>query len=255
MENSISPEKYGEQFFGTLAPNSPIYNKALGLLDQGGKVNILDIGCGRGEIVYLCALKGYRSFGVDFSEAAVKISKNLVASLPERYKSNARIQKMNAKNLEFKDDTFDVVFMLDIVEHLYPWELKAALAEACRVLKPGGELIIHTTPNKLLMRPVRFLASLVGVVLRSDKFHINEQSLFSLKDYLASDFTIKKLWIEKVKNYWSDGVPERGPGIKFTARIVDLLMDNPLSEFLISRTFLRLYLGTDIWARAHPIGK
>ncbi len=255
MEKSTPPEKYDERYFETFAPSvgiHPSYYKAFGLIDERKKGNILDIGCGRGEIVYLAALNRHKSFGIDFSDSAIGVSKSLVESLPEKYKKNVDVQKMNAKNLSFKDNTFDVVFMLDIVEHLYAWELNAVLAEGCRVLKPGGELIVHTAPNKFLMQPVRFLASLVRITLKSDEFHVNEQSLFSLKDYLADEFVARELWIEKARNYWSDGVPERGSGVKFIARLVDLLVDNPLSEFLISKTFLKFYLGTDIWAIACP---
>jgi len=262
MEKSIPSEKYDRQYFEKLnkgyrefASKSqlhPVYYRALDFagLQKGDKV--LDVGCGRGELVYLCALKGCECLGVDFSSTAVELSKNLLASLPPEAQKKARVLKRDAKNLGLDSRSFDIVFMLDIVEHLYPGELKAALAECFRVLKPGGRLLIYTSPNKISLAPARFLAHLVGVSLRSDGFHVNEQSFFGLKNYLASDFTVKKFWMQKHRNYWFNGVPERGAVIKLVARILDGLLDNPLSEFLITRTFLKYFLGTGIWIVASP---
>ena len=49
------------------------------------------------------------------------------------------------KNLPFSDNAFDVVLSRTVVEHLFnPW---AFFAEAHRILRPGGELIV-TTSNK-----------------------------------------------------------------------------------------------------------
>jgi cyclopropane fatty-acyl-phospholipid synthase-like methyltransferase len=38
--------------------------------------------------------------------------------------------------------------MLDVVEHLTPTELDRTLAQARRILAPGGRLYIHTFPNR-----------------------------------------------------------------------------------------------------------
>lgn len=263
MENPVPPEKYNELYFRKFSSRSgkgfasvskfhPFYDQTLALVDEGKAKTVLDVGCGCGEIVYLCAIRGYQSFGIDFSEAAIGESKKLLRSLPEEYRKNAQVQKMDAKKLRFKDGIFDTVLMADLVEHLHPWELQKAFSECRRVLKPKGQLVIHTSPNKFVMQPVRFLAGLMGTGLRSDEFHINEQTAPSLRKCLADSFVVKRLWMEKEKNYWSNGVPERGGLVKLVARVVDWSLDNPLSEFLITKTFLRFFLGTGIWVVACP---
>lgn len=261
-EKPISPAKYDRQYFEKLnrgyqefVSRDRLYQdyyQALDFVDLQEGDRVLDVGCGRGELVYLCASKGCECVGIDFSGAAMELSKKLAASLPKNARENVQILKRDAKNLGFEDSSFDIIFMLGIVEHLYPWELKAALVECCRVLKPGGKLLIYTSPNKISLGPIRFLTHLVGVTFRSDEFHINEQSFFGLKNYLADEFTVKKFWMQKHRAYWFNGVPERGGLVKFLAKVLDLFLDNPLSEFLITRTFLKYFLGTGIWIVACP---
>lgn len=262
MKRPTSSKKYDQRYFEKLnrgykefkdgSKFHPFFYKAFELAKPIKNGNILDVGCGRGEIVYLGALNGYRTVGIDYSDSAIKMSRDILRSLPPKYQKNASLKKMNAKKLRFKDNSADVIFMLDIVEHLYKWELEKVIEESWRVLKPDGQLIIHTSPNKLLMGPVRFLAHSVGVKLRSEEFHINEQSVFSLRAYLKKSFNVQRIWIEKDKKYWSNGTPERGPGIRSIAKMVDGLVDNFLSDFVIRKTFLRFLLGTDIWVIARP---
>lgn len=262
MEKSISPAKYDRQYFEKLNKGyrefvsreqfHPAYYQALDFVDLRGGERVLDLGCGRGELVYLGALKGCECVGIDFSSAAVGMARDLVQALPENFREKARIRKMDVKKLDFEDGVFDVVFMLDIVEHLHPWELKATLAEAVRVLRPEGRLLIYTSPNKLSLGPVRFLVRLAGVTFRSDEFHVNEQSFFTLKRFLSDKFTIKKFWMQKHRNYWFNGVPERGALVKLSAKVLDLFGDSSLVGFLHEKTFLKYFLGTGIWLVAGP---
>ena len=58
------------------------------------------------------------------------------------------VARSDAKMLPFTSAAFDRVLMFDEVEHLHPWELDACLKEDYRVLKPGGQIIVHTAPNR-----------------------------------------------------------------------------------------------------------
>lgn len=110
---------------------------------------VLDIGCGRGEILLHALSIGLRVVGIDYSQAAVE----LAAETLRRGKRAAAdtqgwVLKADCKALPFQANSFDRVAMVDVVEHLYPGELRVALREARRVLKPGGLLLVHTTPNR-----------------------------------------------------------------------------------------------------------
>lgn len=90
---------------------------------------ILDVGCGTGLNHSVLSQFG-RVFGADSSETALKFSRdrgveNLVMS--------------DAENLQFADETFDLVTALDVLEHTN--DDRAALAEIARVTRPGGRLL------------------------------------------------------------------------------------------------------------------
>jgi SAM-dependent methyltransferase len=101
---------------------------------------ILDIGCGRGEFLYLCARNGGIVIGLDYSPAAIRI-------LSGRKYSNVTIIQASATMLPFRDNVFDKVVMLDFVEHVAPDDLRKCLEDVGKVLKPRGQLLIHT-PNQ-----------------------------------------------------------------------------------------------------------
>jgi len=126
----------------------PRFVKALALAgDLRGKC-VLDVGCGRGELVIQSALRGAEAWGIDYAPAAVEIAQRALDEVADGATARMHVAQMDVKALEFGDGFFDVVFMMDVVEHLYPAELAAALAELRRAIRPGGLLIMHTSPNK-----------------------------------------------------------------------------------------------------------
>ncbi|HEX8835155.1 MAG TPA: methyltransferase domain-containing protein [Abditibacteriaceae bacterium] len=103
--------------------------------EQGGAdaLRLLDIGCGTGaNLPMLHAFVGPAGAltGIDFSPLALEFAR----SHPES--KNADLQQADALNLPFDDNSFDIVTMLDVLEHLSDDE--RALQEVRRVLRPGG---------------------------------------------------------------------------------------------------------------------
>jgi SAM-dependent methyltransferase len=125
------------------------FAKALALAGDLRGHRALDVGCGRGELVLQSALRGAEAWGIDYAQAAIEIATNALAVAPEDLRARVHVSRMDVKALEFGDGHFDVAYLMDVVEHLYPAELSRALDELCRVLRPGGRLIVHTSPNKV----------------------------------------------------------------------------------------------------------
>ncbi len=95
---------------------------------------LLDIGCGRGEVLRGFIDRGLVGHGVDQSRAAEKYC-------PE---ADLRICDLETQPLPFPDHTFDVVYSKSVIEHFYHPE--NLVAEISRVLRPNG-LAITLTPD------------------------------------------------------------------------------------------------------------
>ncbi len=95
---------------------------------------ILDLGCGNGWATRLLAQAnaGVQAIGVDASERMVARAEAL-HSLTIR----ARYEVGSFEALDFKDQSFDRVFSMEAF--YYAGDLKKAIAETFRVLKPGGK--------------------------------------------------------------------------------------------------------------------
>lgn len=95
------------------------------------KTKVLDFGCGSGILVDELAKQGYQTYGLDNHKDAIKFG------LLQGIKN---IKVIDTYKINFQNNTFDVVFFLDVLEHIY--DEKQVLNEIIRVLKPGGIVII-----------------------------------------------------------------------------------------------------------------
>ena len=153
---AIDPSAYTGEYFLTSVEGhdefrssngrrvSPRLARALELARLRRGERILDIGCGRGEVVLQSALRGAVAVGVDYADAALQIARTVLQANGER----AGLARMDATGLALRRSTADVAFMLDFVEHLQQPDLERTFAELQRTLRPGGRLIIHTSPNR-----------------------------------------------------------------------------------------------------------
>ena len=108
--------------------------------DSGARV--LDVGCGFGGTSrYLADKLGPKAdvTGITLSPNQVKRGTELAA---ERGLSNAKFVVMNALEMDFPDDSFDIVWACESGEHMPDKE--AYINEMMRVLKPGGKFVMAT---------------------------------------------------------------------------------------------------------------
>jgi len=184
-------------------------------------MQVLDVGCGRGEILRHCARIGADAYGIDYAAAAVHLSR-AVAQAERHAPGRIGVYQADAKHLPFPDSAFDRVLLFDVVEHLYPWELRQALAEVHRVLKPGGRIIIHTAPNRwydaYAYPLVRLVRTWMGEgerypanpralnVAVNVEVHVNEQDPLSLRQALRqASFRRIQVWLDSPPQQRQEG--------------------------------------------------
>jgi cyclopropane fatty-acyl-phospholipid synthase-like methyltransferase len=241
---SVPSSKYDESYFLTACEGYAEYVESEGAhlsrrlseaFDVAGVtpgMQILDVGCGRGEILLRCAQLGADGHGVDYAATAVRFSRQLADNrLAQRLtehealgavkRGNIGVYQADAKHLPFPAGYFDRALMFDIVEHLYPWELQEALLEVHRVLVPHGLLIVHTAPNRWYDQyaypVVRFARRLMGqgshyprdpralnVAINTD-VHVNEQDVLSLKRTLNQAGFEGRVWLDTPPQHRDEG--------------------------------------------------
>ena len=120
------------------------------LLDVRGR-DVLDVGCGEGWLV--------RHLGVAGAASVVGVDPLTVALARARAQDpSGRYLEARAEALPFDDASFDVTVLFNSLHHVGAPALDEALAEASRVLRPGGVLYVQEPlPEGAffeLMRPV-----------------------------------------------------------------------------------------------------
>jgi len=216
----VDPEIYDKKFFESAdgvhyfaeEKTAPKFIYAINVSGLTDGDSVLDIGCGRGDLMIALARKGANVTGIDYSRDALEIVQKAIDKQPTELKGKIRAKHSNATCLDFPDQTFDFIFMTDLVEHLYPKELKKCFGECRRILKTDGKLIIHTARNRWYCdfgypyweQPLNkffnrlFRQNLLTRPSRSEidkKAHVNEQTFYSLKKCFKQTGFNSKVWM------------------------------------------------------------
>jgi SAM-dependent methyltransferase len=122
------------------------------LLDVRGR-DVLDVGCGDGALVRRLADARARAVGLDPQAAALE-----QARAQAREGQTVRYVQGTAEDPPFADASFDVVIFFNSLHHVPPACMDRAVAEAARMLRPGGLLYVQEPVARgsafELLRPV-----------------------------------------------------------------------------------------------------
>jgi len=128
----------------------PEFESILRTAFPDGTGRLLDIGCGSGLYFPLLAPMAEQLVGVDISAGMIRAAQTLVE---KKELANVELRVASAVELPFDDASFDSVLGFDVLHHVP--DIDAAVAEAARVLRPGGRFV-SIEPNAL--NPIVFLA-------------------------------------------------------------------------------------------------
>lgn len=143
------------------------------LLPLNTAVKILDIGCGYGRYLKSLLALGYKDcYGIDIDKEQINYARN-VLRLNNVEESNAILWLADKKSV------FDIIFAIDILEHLNDEDLVDLCRKILDSLKPGGQVIVQV-PNGI---------SLINPIIYGDLTHLKAFSVESIRQlFLIAGF-------------------------------------------------------------------
>lgn len=162
--------------------------KAIERIPNIKNLKILELGSGRGFLTKYLKDKGLDIMGSDFNKFNLKLAKKI---------NNINLDYINALNINYPDNTFDMVISTELIEHLP--DVNKHIKEIKRILKLGG-YYCFSTPNVYLEKIYNSLTN-----KKNDPFHISSQSFQSIKKIFKSyGFSIWFIRMEKLTESQED---------------------------------------------------
>jgi len=189
--------------------NNPMLKERLKIvvnMIKEDNINILNVGFGSANLEknFFSQKKTFNWYGIDISRFSVK-------SASKKY-PRGNFEVGNANSIKSKDNYFNYVVGLEVLEHIRPSLTFKALGEMYRVLKRGGKLIISVPLNEQLEEMVSinknpnahvrvYSPSLIKAELKIAGFKIlREKRLFAFHDfYKIKTFIAKYFLVWKFK--------------------------------------------------------
>ncbi|MGH3023067.1 MAG: methyltransferase domain-containing protein [Gaiellaceae bacterium] len=147
------PAQYDREFMDTMAgeylERTPWTELRLAavfdLVEPKAGERVLDLGCAAGAVTHFLSTHGCDVVGVDSEPLAIETARSHFPEL--------RFEQADVSALPFPDASFGKAVAADLVEHLDGATFARMLAEALRVLVPGGTLSLYTpNPEHLIER-------------------------------------------------------------------------------------------------------
>lgn len=173
---------------------------------------LLEVGCGVGIDLVRFAKGGAVATGIDLAEKSIELAKKNF----ELNGVEGDLRLMNGEDLEFEDNSFDVVYAHGVLQ--YTADAQKMVDEIYRVLKSGGEAIMMVY-NKYSW--LNFLSKLMKVELEHEDAPV-------LKKYSISEF---KRMLNKFSKI--EIIPERFP--------VKTRLHHGLKALLYNKVFVGLF--------------
>ncbi|PJI06839.1 MULTISPECIES: class I SAM-dependent methyltransferase [Clostridium] len=108
--------------------------------EEGLEKTVLDCGAG-GKMPPLSVFleNGYKTSGIEISDKQIERAE----VFSKEHKVNLNISKGDMRKLPFENDSFDYVYSYNSIFHMKKADIKKAVSEIKRVLKPGGLCLVN----------------------------------------------------------------------------------------------------------------
>ena len=149
-------------------------DKVLQIYEPRPDERVLDLGCGWGTFCWALGHRVTEMVGVDFSQKSIDLCERRLADAPIE---GVSFLCADARDTGLEAESFDLVIGADLVEHLYPEDSRAVVAEAFRVLKKGGRLSLWTPHRGHFLEILKAR----NILIQRDVSHVDYKSMDRLK--------------------------------------------------------------------------
>ena len=179
-------------------------------------MHVLDIGCGRGELVMYTAFKGAIAYGIDYSGESISQAHKCLEFYPPEVHNNIHLYKSSIENMPFSGDIkFDRIMSWASIEHFHQWQWIRCLKNIYKLLKDDGVIVVATHPSAWyqnigypMIRPIKQLLLKKRLPTAKELHlndlktgHVNLKSPIQLKnDFTECNFKVKII-LEKRTDY------------------------------------------------------
>jgi ubiquinone/menaquinone biosynthesis C-methylase UbiE len=142
LKNGMSDMNYTEFEYNHCSQLLDQYKNFIDLSELKGK-KILEIGCGWGwKSIYISEKYNAEVIGVDLNLDF--LSQAITKSVEKNVQDKVKFIEMDALNMDFWDNEFDIILMSDVLEHIPQTEV--LMKEVLRVLKHGWKVLFDFAP-------------------------------------------------------------------------------------------------------------
>ncbi len=152
---------------------------------------VLDIGAGRGRLLFDLAELGFRAIGLENNPELIARGNNEI--LAKNLDKDLRFLHGDALNIPLADQSFDGASDIGLLHHVLPQDYPTYVSEVARVLKPGAFFFLvvlsKNTPNYLSWKPQKSEAA----DYEKEGVHYHFFSDDEIKKLFEKDFEIRHI--------------------------------------------------------------
>lgn len=196
-----------------------IFNKKKGY-------DVLEVGCGRGSLSSFFADSGSNCTLLDISSEVIEIAKKIF----KQNNHEADFVVGDVEKMKFKDNSFDIVFSIGLMEHFI--NIEKSIEEQLRVLRKGGTLFLYVVPK--YVNNIQSDYNWFNDILKT--FYPKESLIQKEKVYRSDDDSTKYIEFlrDKVNCVYSAGIyplPMISPSIDFPFTLMNDKQEKILIEY------------------------
>ena len=171
---------------------------------KNGVKKVLDLGCGSGRHTVYLAKNGFEVYGIDIAPIGIKMTRDWLKK--EKARANLKIGSIY-KKLPYPNNFFDAVVSTQTIHHEKIENIRKAILEVERVVKPKGLIFMSVRKRKVGKNWK------VGTIIKKSGFQKSDYKVIAPRTYIPLDRGEKGLTHylfnkELIKKEFSDFKPK-----------------------------------------------